>query len=260
MQFPGARCHQYKDHNIYIYGRTASSSVEAMNHANKPARDRTAVDLMQSMKLIVDLETGRYNDKKEKAHSWADFLTPYGIKLRDEIFASVQFQDYHIVVGDYDNQWACKVKYQSNQMQLTHFVKNPVMGSYFGGCTCGRTETESAHCHHMMAVAKSGRIAILSASNVMPHWYTTEMWRLQYPHDQVPLCDFSMESVKESDLPQTSWRYCPPYAAPNKAGRPKKGKRVKSVLEEKKPQRKRAAAKEATDDCNRKQKKGKLGK
>ena len=70
-----------------------------------------------------------------------------------------------------------------------------------------------------------------------------------------------MESVKESDMPQTSWRYCPPYVAPNKAGRPKEGKRVKSVLEEKKPKRKRATAKEATDDWNRrKQKKGKLGK
>lgn len=207
------------------------------------------------------METGRFNDNKEKAHSWADFLTPYGIKLRDEIFASVQFLQYHIVVGDYDNEWVCKVKYQRKQMQRTHFVKNPVMGSYFGGCTCGRTETESAPCHHMMAVAKSGRIALLTPSNVMPHWYTTEMWRLQYPLDQVPLCDFSMESVKESDMPQTSWRYCPPYAAPNKAGRPKEGKRVKSVLEEKKPKRKRATAKEATDDWNRrKQKKGKLGK
>jgi len=259
-QFPGARCHQYKDNNIYMYGRTASSSVEAMNHANKPARDRTAVDVMQSMKLIVDLETGRYNNNKEKAHSWADFLTPYGIKLRDEIFASVQFHEYHIVVGDYDNEWVCKVKYQRQQMQHTHFVKNPVMGSYFGRCTCGRTETESAPCHHMMAVAKSGRIALLTPSNVMPPWYTTEMWRLQYPLDQVPICDFSMESVKESDMPQTSWRYCPPYVAPNKAGRPKEGKRVKSVLEEKKPKRKRGTAKETTDDWNRKQKKGKLGK
>ncbi len=53
---------------IYMYGRTASSSVESMNHANKPARDRTAVDIMQSMKLIVELETGRFNAKKEMAH------------------------------------------------------------------------------------------------------------------------------------------------------------------------------------------------
>ena len=43
-----------------------------MNQANKPARDRTAVDLMQSMKLIVDLETRRFNEKKEMAHGWSD--------------------------------------------------------------------------------------------------------------------------------------------------------------------------------------------
>jgi hypothetical protein len=29
----------------------------------------------------------------------------------------------------------------------------------------------------------------------------------------------------------TTWRYCPPYTAPNKAGRPKKNKRIKSAIE-----------------------------
>ena len=34
-QYPGARCSQAE--NIYMYGRSASSSVESMNQANKPA-------------------------------------------------------------------------------------------------------------------------------------------------------------------------------------------------------------------------------
>ncbi len=52
-------------------------------------------------------------------------------------------------------------------------------------------------------------------------------------------------------------RYCPPYFAPNKAGRPKEGKRKKGCLEEKKPKKTKGTAREATDDWNRKQSKGK---
>jgi len=76
-QFPGARCSQDPE-NVFMYGRTASSSVESMNQANKPARDRTAVDVMQSMKLILDLESRRFDQKKKMAHEWTDVLTPYG--------------------------------------------------------------------------------------------------------------------------------------------------------------------------------------
>ena len=32
-------------------------------------------------------------------------------------------------------------------------------------------------------------------------------------------------------MPDTSYKYCQPYTAPNKAGRPKKNKRIKSALE-----------------------------
>jgi hypothetical protein len=42
---------------------------------------------MQSMKLIVDLETRHFNEKKEMALGWPDTLTPHGNKLRDEIFS-----------------------------------------------------------------------------------------------------------------------------------------------------------------------------
>jgi hypothetical protein len=254
-QFPGARCSQAE--NIYMYGRTASSSVESMNQANKPARDRTAVDLMQSMKLIVDLETRRFNEKKEMAHGWPDTLTPHGNKLRDEIFSKVDFHDYHIVVGDYDDKWVCRVSYLNKIERRTYFVKTPVMGSHFGGCTCGKANTESVPCHHMVAVVKSARVAGLTPTNCMPKWYTTEMWRLQYPMDQHSLCDFSIESLKQSELPQTSMRYCPPYSAPNKAGRPKEGKRTKGILEERKPKRRKGTAKEAAGDWNSKHDKGK---
>jgi hypothetical protein len=57
--------------------------------------------------------------------------------------------------------------------------------------------------------------------------------------------------------PDLAMRYCPPYVAPNKAGRPKEGKRKKGCLEEKKPKKWKGMVREATDDWNRKQSKGK---
>ena len=129
-------------------------------------------------------------------------------------------------------------------------MKDPDMGSHFGACSCGKTEAESLPCHHMVAVVKSNRIPALTNINCMPKWYTTEMWRRQYPQDQVPLSDFSLEILKDTLTvrPDMSMRYCPPYTAPNKAGRPKEGKRRKSYLEEKRPKKRKGSALEATED------------
>jgi hypothetical protein len=131
------------------------------------------------------------------------------------------------------------------------------MGSHIGGCTCGKTNAESVPCHHMVAVVKSAMVAGLTQTNCMPKWYTTVMWRLQYPTDQHSLCDFSIASLKQSELPQLSMRYCPPYSAPNKAGHPKDGTRKKGILEERKPKRRKGTAMEATADWNSKHDKGK---
>jgi hypothetical protein len=111
----------------------------------------------------------------------------------------------------------------------------------------------------MVAVVKSGRVKTLTPINCMPKWWTTEMWRLQYPLNLHSLCDFSIESIKQSETPEMTMRYCPPYSAPNKAGRPHEGKRKKGILEETKPKRKKGTVKEATNDWNREQSRGKHG-
>ncbi len=61
--------------------------------------------------------------------------------------------------------------------------------------------------------------------------------------------DFCNASLKQSEQPNQSMsmRYCPPFVAPNKAGRPKEGKRKKGCLEEKKPKKRKSALKEAVD-------------
>ncbi len=46
-------------------------------------------------------------------------------------------------------------------------------------------------------------------------------------------------------------RYCPPYAAPRKAGRPKNNKRMKSPLEGKKKRKSTGSTREAMVDDNK---------
>lgn len=53
-QYPAARCAMGE--NIFLYDHEASSGVESMNKANKPARDRAAVDVVNAMILLVQME------------------------------------------------------------------------------------------------------------------------------------------------------------------------------------------------------------
>lgn len=53
-QYPAARCAMGE--NIYLYDHEASSGVESMNKANKPARDRAAVDVVNAIILLVQME------------------------------------------------------------------------------------------------------------------------------------------------------------------------------------------------------------
>ena len=54
QQYPAARCDLHID--ACMHKRTASSSVEAMNHANESVRDRSAVDPIHSLILLLPLE------------------------------------------------------------------------------------------------------------------------------------------------------------------------------------------------------------
>ncbi len=77
---------------------------------------------------------------------------------------------------------------------------------------------------------KSCCIEGLNSVNSMSPWWMTADWSKQYPKGTHVLCDFNIESLWLA-LPDTSYKYCPPYTAPNKAGHPKKNKWIKSALE-----------------------------
>ena len=42
--------------NIFLYDHEASSGVESMNKANKPAQDPAAVDVVNAIMLLLDME------------------------------------------------------------------------------------------------------------------------------------------------------------------------------------------------------------
>jgi hypothetical protein len=67
-----------------------------MSKANKPAHARTAVDVVCSTNLLVEMSSIRYQGKKEEAWKWEDTLTPYNIKLRDAAFDDIGYRHYRI--------------------------------------------------------------------------------------------------------------------------------------------------------------------
>jgi hypothetical protein len=64
-QYPGARCAM--EEGIYMYQRSASSTVELMNAANKEMRARTVVDILNATLLLIRLECNRFLRMKHEA-------------------------------------------------------------------------------------------------------------------------------------------------------------------------------------------------
>jgi hypothetical protein len=83
----------------------------------------------------------------------------------------------------------------------------------------------------------------------MPVWWTTECWRNQYPMDTNETCHFDMDTLRLTPK-DAAMRYCPPYAAPRKAGHPKNNKRMKSPLEGDKKRKSTGSTREAMVDDN----------
>ena len=95
---------------IYLYNRTASSSVKSMKHANKEVRARTAVDVVNATILLLQLECKQFKQHQESAWKWNEYLTPHGKKLRDSIFKNVtNYRLYDITVNDSGERWNCRV-------------------------------------------------------------------------------------------------------------------------------------------------------
>jgi len=202
-----------------------------------------AVDVVSSTRLLLTLAASRYQAKKDLAWKWEGILTPHGTKLRDDAFESVNFRKYSIKINDGPNRWECSVTRlgKGHVERKAFFMKEEIGGSVFGGCSCWVPFTDGLPCHHMIAVVKSSRIEGLNPNNAMPFWWTTECWRSQYPADTEVSCNFDMAALRATPEDR-AMRYCPPFVAARKAGRPKKDKRIKGVLEGKKKQKSKEPA------------------
>ena len=95
----------------------------------------------------------------------------------------------------------------------------------------------------------SSRISDITRHTIMPYWWTTDQWKRQFPLNAIANCNTTLAVIREDHEPSGNYRYCPDWSAPNKAGRPKKNERRKSVVETAVGTRGRKAAKRMTVFC-----------
>jgi hypothetical protein len=236
-QYPAARCAMAR--HVVMYGRSSSASVESMNAANKEIWARTSVCLVNATILLLKLECERYTTMKEMAWNNEGQLTPRGSLLAEDAGKEVPYPcEYKWTVIEHPTYHEYSIKGNHGALSLTQnlrIVKVSMPGDYGSrpsSCTCGVPQVDGVPCRHAIAVAKSpAQRTNYSVLNAMPRWWTAEAWRRQFPSDDKFLCNFDLQSIKETCQPDDSIYYCPDFAGPRKKGRPKKNTRAKSPLE-----------------------------
>ena len=204
-----------------------------MNRANTIARQRTAVDVLNAMILLIKLEGTRFEFYKQKAWSREDKLTNRGMELMEEAFKDVNPREYQLNITNCDTFHRVTVSRMTSTNEYTVIIPvNEYKGTRFGSCTCGKPKTDGIPCRHMVVVAMSSKIDGLTRIYIMPYyWWTTAHWRDQYPMDVNCPTDISLNTVKTSAPANDKLRYCPAWLAARKKGRPKMDVREKSVMD-----------------------------
>jgi hypothetical protein len=231
-QYPAARCAMSS--NVFMYGRSSSSGVEAMNAANREMRERTSVCLVNATMLLLRMEAERFDRMRVEAWQHVGTLTPRGRMLADECSSEVpNHRDYTITREAHDtyHEYTVRGNHNGSVTQTVKVTREEVYGVRGNSCTCGVTQTGGVPCRHVIAIAKSGRGEGLNIVNAMPYWWTTRCWRSQFPEDEVSRCKIDIDYLKEKYDPDKSICYCPDLIGQRKKGRPKKDKREKGQLE-----------------------------
>jgi hypothetical protein len=230
-QYPVMRC----DQGAYMYHRQTSQGSEVMNAANTPMRAANAVCPVNAAMLTIKLECRRFKTQQTNAWSVENELSPRGEQEYSEVFEGINYREFTIYIMDRgDEAWECTVTRRLIGAVAKHKViipKEPTKGSYFGQCTCGLSKRDAVPCEHMAAIVVSSRIGVLTRNNIMPFWWKRAQWRKQFPREVTAQCFANMEVVREDHDADDNIRYCPSWSAPNKPGRPAKGKRKLSALE-----------------------------
>jgi hypothetical protein len=208
MKFSAARCAQ--GNSVCVYGKTASSGIEAMNRANEDIRHRTDVDILNATLILLKKESTRYNKQRNLAWNHAQILTPKGMELMEEAFQNVNVQDFkvHLTENIYHHTAIVSKKPAGEREYSMIIQKSDTLGTRFGKCTCGFPKKEGIPCQHMVAVSKLGRIDGLAKTAVMSHWYTTAQWRNQFPENTNINTHQTLQLIKANSTPHDELRYC----------------------------------------------------
>ncbi len=74
-----------------------------MNKANSPMRQRTAVDILVAVMLLLNLEGEQFRRYRQLAWEREDLLTDKGMRLMEECFEGVEVRDYIMSLVPIDN-------------------------------------------------------------------------------------------------------------------------------------------------------------
>lgn len=232
-QYPAARLELYE--HCAMYQRSSSQMVEAMNNANKQMRVRSGVDLVNATLLLLQMESERYERQRTYAMNCETRLTPKGNYLRSAVWKQMKEfdDDFTVVVQEEESQYNCCVRGKKTGKYEIDIVSEPCQyGCYEHSCSCGTPEKDGVPCVHVMALVKSKVLPFLTPTNVMPYYWTTKMWRVQFDENGgVNSAPITREYLTVKYEPDESLRYMPDFVAKRKRGRPKKNKRIKSALE-----------------------------
>ena len=184
QQFPAARCAMVE--MVCMYGKTASSGVKAMNHANDSIQRWTAVDILNAALLLIKKESERFERSKSdawKKEVWSKEkpLTPRGMAVMKDIFEKCDTSLFciHVSKNTIDHTATiCKKSSPQREYSVVLPKEGQIHGSRFGTCTCGYPKKEGVPCDHMVAIVKVGAIATLTWVAIMPYWLTKARWHL----------------------------------------------------------------------------------
>jgi hypothetical protein len=150
--YPAARCAM--GDNICMFSKLASSGVKSMNKANQLAQQRTAVNILNAVILLIKLKGECFTWHKEKA--WErdnQLLMELGLELMEEAFADVDIRDYMINIAKGKTVHKCTVSRMKSRSEYTVTIPTKdMMGSRFGSCTCGKPTKDGVPCKHMVAI------------------------------------------------------------------------------------------------------------
>jgi hypothetical protein len=231
MQQRAVRWHQ----KFRMYGKSASSGVEAMNRANKLVGEKTVVDPLNAAILLLQLEGDRFNKWKGIAWGTEMPLTPKGMDLMKDAFKDVNVREYKLNMQQNMGSPTYNILVSKNTNGAREFLvtlpKVALKGLHFQTCPCRVPAKEGIPCKHMVVIVKSSVIAGLTRTVIMPHFWSTAHWQDQYPLNVECNTDISMVNVKLVAYRHEEIRYCPDWTAGGKRGRPKKIDKVMTVMD-----------------------------